>query len=152
MDGRSPTLPLPHLDGLEVVLDGGSEVGGALLVHQDRGLGQGVIAVPPAGQVGLGDQLVVLVHVDVLIPDLDVAGVHPGPGRLTRVEDEADPADLGESALEAGPLGHAVLQAEAELGPRDVQEHQGVHHREDHQQILDTGDQNKMIKTPSVLL
>ena len=76
MDRGSPTLPLPHLDGLEVVLDGGGEVGGALLVHQDRGLSQGVVAVPPASQVGLGDKLVVLVHVDVLVPDLDVAGVH----------------------------------------------------------------------------
>ena len=55
MDGGSPTLSLSHLDGLEVVLDGRGEVGGALLVHEDRGLGQGVIAVPPAGQVGLGD-------------------------------------------------------------------------------------------------
>ena len=77
MDGGSPTLSLSHLDGLEVVLDGRGEVGGALLVHEDRGLGQGVIAIPPARQVGLSDQLVVLVHGDELVPDLDKARVYP---------------------------------------------------------------------------
>ena len=77
MDGGSPTLSLSHLDGLEVVLDGRGEVGGALLVHEDQGLCQGVIAVPPAGQIGLGDQLVVLVHGDELVPNLDKAWVYP---------------------------------------------------------------------------
>ena len=77
MNGRTSTFSFSHLNSLEMVLDGGGEVRSALLVNKDRSESQGVVAVLPQRQVGLGDQLVMLVHVDELVPDLDKAGVYP---------------------------------------------------------------------------
>ena len=92
------------------------QVGGALLVHQHRGQRQGVVAVPgaeqsfvtpprdgvggdglpAAGEVRLGDQLVVVAGVEVLVPHLDVARVHAPPALGPGVEREGDAAHLGE--------------------------------------------------------
>ena len=92
------------------------QVGGALLVHQHRGQRQGVVAVPgaeqsfvtpsrdgvacdglpAAGEVRLGDQLVVVAGVEVLVPHLDIARVHAPPALSAGVEREGDAAHLGE--------------------------------------------------------
>ena len=92
------------------------QVGGALLVHEHRGQRQGVVAVPgaeqsfvtplrdgvaghglpAAGEVRLGDQLVVLAGVEVLVPHPDIARVHAPPALGPGVEREGDAAHLGE--------------------------------------------------------
>ena len=99
-----------------MVLHGLCQVGGALLVHEHRGQRQGVVAVPgaeqsfvtpprdgvagdglpAAGEVRLGDQLVVLAGVEVLVPHPDIARVHAPPALGTGVEREGDAAHLGE--------------------------------------------------------
>ena len=135
MNGMAATVSLSHLNGLEVVLDCRGEVWSALLVHQDRSESQGVVAVLPQRQVGLGDQLVAVGQVQVLVANLDVLRLHPRSRGPAGVEGEGDPADLGEPALQLGPLRHAVLQGGAELGPRHLQQHQGVHHGQDGQEI-----------------
>ena len=74
MDGGTPslflTLTLPHLDGLEVVLHSHGEGGGALLIHKDAALREGLIAIPALGKVGLCHQLVVLLKLQVFISNL----------------------------------------------------------------------------------
>ena len=99
-----------------MVLHGLCQVGGALLVHEHRGQRQGVVAVPgaeqsfvtpprdgvagdglpAAGEVRLGDQLVVVAKVEVLVPHPDIARVHALPALGTGVERECDAAHLGE--------------------------------------------------------
>ena len=116
------------LDRFEMVDEGAGETGGALLVHQDGSLGQGGVALLSTGQTGLGGQLVVGLAVHVLRPDLDVGRVNPRPGGLGRVEGEGDSSNLGESAVQLGPLGDSVLQSLVNLSSFDVDENQGVNH------------------------
>ena len=117
------------LDRFEVVEEGAGEARSALLVHQNVPLGQGGVALVPAGQTGLGGELVVGLAVHVLRPDLDVGRVNAGPRRLGRVESEGDSANLGESAVQFRPLGDSVLQSLVNLSSFDVDQNQGVNHR-----------------------
>lgn len=78
--------------------------------HQHFGVSEHHISITSIVQVALGGQTIVLLYIQVLIPNSHELGLYPAPRRFVGVESEAEARNLRKSSLQLGVHADRVLK------------------------------------------